>query len=231
MEMAVGIGKRASRALVAVLIAVLIAVVAVGGLALVVGQDAGAAKKKEAKVSDGTMTWSVSNYVLTANPATLSVAEVHNAETPATFADGAGWTFTDGAGTYDAKTGAMTVAYPGALEFGNTSRGNYAFKFANPTFVLDATGSGTLTADVSVRPAGATAYNAASKIIVVNVTGATPTKSKNHVEVTAAPSAFSDPLFAATADLASHFRASGSSNDPNKPPAPIKVAFDYKVKK
>ena len=227
MEWAAEVGRRSTRALVALVIAV----VAVAGVALVGGQDAGAAKKKAAKVSDATMTWAVSDYVLTANPATLSVAEVHNAEAPATFADGTGWTFTDGKGTYDTKTGATTIAYPGALEFGNTSRGNYAFKFANPTFVLDASGTGTLTADVSLRPAGASAYNAASQIVVLNITGATPTKSKNHVEVTAAPTAFSDPLFTATADLASHFRASGSSNDPNKPPAPIKVAFDYKAKK
>jgi hypothetical protein len=227
MARAVGSARRSPRVLAAVVIGVL----AVGGLSLVGGTGASAAKKNTAKASNGTMTWAVSNYVLTANPATLSVSEVHNAEAPATFTAGTGWTFTDGKGTYDTKTGATTIAFPGALEFGNTSRGNYAFKFANPSFVLDATGAGTLTADVSVRPAGATAYNASSRIVVVNITGATPTKSKNHVEVTATPTAFADPIFTATGDLASHFRASGSANDPNKPPTPITVEFDYKVAK
>ena len=210
----------------------MVAALAVGGFLLVGGQDAGAAaKKKEAKVADATLAWAVSNYVLTSNIATLSVSEVHTAEAPATFADGSGWTFTDGTGTYNTKTGGMTIEYPGALEFGNTSRGNYSFKLANPTFELDETGTGTLSADFSLRPAGATAFNPTSRVVVADITGAAPTTSKNHVEVTAAPTAFSAPLITAAADLSAHFQPTGSSNDANKPPAPITVAFDYKVKK
>jgi len=210
----------------------MVAALAVGGFLLVGGQEAGAAsKKKDAKVSDATMAWAVSNYVLTSNIATLSVSEVHNAEAPATFTEGTGWTFSDGTGTYNPKTGGMTISYPGALEFGNTSRGNYSFKLANPVFELDETGAGTLSADFSVRPAGATAFNPTAKVVVADITSATPTKSKNHLEVTAAPTAFSAPLIAAAADLAAHFQPTGSSNDANKPPAPITVAFDYKVKK
>jgi hypothetical protein len=229
MTTAVGTARRRSRA-VATLV---VAAVAVGGLSLVSGNEAGAAskaKKNEAKVSNATMAWAVSQYVLVPNFASLSVAEVHNSEPPATFAEGTGWTFTDGKGTYNTKSGAMTVAFPGSLEFGNTSRGNYSFKFASPTFALDATGTGTLTADVSVRPAGATAYNPSSKVVVVDVVGTEPTKTKNEVTVTAAPTAFSAPLIAAVGDLAAHFQTSGSSNDANKPPAPITVEFGYKVK-
>jgi hypothetical protein len=213
--------------------ALVVAVLALGGSFLVGTNEAAAAskaKKNEAKVSDATMAWAVSQYVLVPNIATLSVAEVHNAEPPTTFEEASGWTFTGGKGTYNTKTGAMTVAFPGSLEFGNTSRGNYSFKFASPTFVLDGSGAGTLTADVSLRPAGATAYNPSSKVVVVDVTGTEPTKTKNQVEVTAAPTAFSAPLITAVGDLAAHFQASGSSNDPNKPPAPITVEFDYKVK-
>jgi hypothetical protein len=210
----------------------MVAALAMGGFLLVGGQAADAAsKKKTAKVADATMDWSVSNYVLTSNPATLSVSEVHTAEAPTTFTDGTGWTFTDGTGTYNTKTGAMTIEYPGALEFGNTSRGNYSFKLANPTFVLDETGAGTLSADFSLRPQGATAFNPTSRVVVADITGATPTKSKSRVEVSAAPTAFSAPLITAAADLAAHFQPSGSANDANKPPTPITVAFDYKVKK
>jgi hypothetical protein len=205
---------------------------ALGAISLVGAPGAGAASKaKEAKVSDGTMTWAVSSYVLTPNPATLSVSEVHHAEAPAAFSDGTGWTFSDGTGTYDTKSGAMLVTFPGALEFGNTSRGNYGFKLANPVFELDADGTGTLTADLSLRPAGATAYNPSTKTVVVDITGAAPSKTKHQVDVTATPTAFSSALIAAAGDLAAHFQATGSSNDANKPPAPIAVEFAYKVKK
>lgn len=226
MATALGSARRTWRALAVLMIAV----VAVGGLALV-GPAGAASKKKDAKVSDATMTWAFSNYVLNANPATLSVSEVHDAEAPATFTAGTGWTFTDGTGTFNPKTGATTITYPGAMEFGNTSRGNYGFKLANPTFTLDKSGAGTLTADLSLRPAGATAFNPAAKVVVLDITGTTPTKTKNHAEITATPTAFSSAFVTAAADLASHFQASGSANDPNKPPAPITVAFDYKVKK
>lgn len=213
-------------------LAVGLCVLAMAGLLAAGVPGAGAASKKTtAKASDGTMTWAFSNYVLVANPATLSVSEVHEAEEPATFDAGTGWTFTEGKGTFDPKTSAMMIAFPGSLEFGNTSRGNYAFQIANPTFTLDADGAGTLTADVSVRPPGATAYNPSSRIAVVDVTGATTKKTKKRVEVRAAPTAFADAFLGATTDLALHFRPTGSSNDPNKPPAPISVEFAYKVKK
>ena len=210
--------------------ALLVALLATTGLALV-GPAAGAASKSTAKATNGEMAWAFSNYVLTPNPATLSVSEVHEAEAPATFADGTGWTFTDGSGTFDPKTGPLPVEFPGAIEFGNTSRGNYAFKLANPAIELDADGDGTLTAEFSLRPAGATAYNAASRIVVLDITGAEPTTTKKTVEVTAAPTAFSSELVTAAADLAAHFQATGSANDVNKPPAPITLTFDYKVKK
>lgn len=219
---------RTPRRAFAVLIA---AMLTLSGLGLVATPAGAASKKASATVSDATMTWTVSSYVLTPNPATLSVSEVHTAETPATFADGTGWTFTDGTGTFNPKTGAMTVTFPGALEFGNTSRGNYSFKFANPVFTLDAKGAGTLTADVSVRPAGATAFNPAAETVVVDITGVTPSKTKKQVEVTATPTAFSSALVTAAGELAAHFQPTGSANDANKPPAPITVEFSYKVKK
>jgi hypothetical protein len=209
-----------------------VAVLALGGLTQV-GGDAGAASKKSAttKVSDATMAWSVSAYVLTPNVATLSVAEVQSAEAPATFTAGTGWAFSDGTGTYDPRTGATTLDFTGAIEFGNTSRGNYGFKLANPSLVLDKTGTGTLSADVSVRPAGGAPYGTATKTVVLDVTGASPEATKKHVDIAVTPTAFAAPFIAAVGELASHFQASGSSNDPNKPPAPITVGFDYKAKK
>jgi hypothetical protein len=210
--------------------ALLIPLVAITGLTLV-GSAAGAVSKITAKASNGEMAWAFSNYVLTPNPATLSVSEVHNAEAPATFAGGTGWTFTGGTGTFVPKTGALAIEFPGAIEFGNTSRGNYAFKLANPAVELDAEGAGTLTAEFSLRPAGATTYNAASRIVVLEITGAQSTKTKKTVEVRATPTVFSSELVTATADLAAHFQPTGSANDANKPPAPITLTFDYKVKK
>jgi hypothetical protein len=213
--------------------AVVAAVLVLGGLSLVGVGDAGAASKKSsaAKVSDATMSWAVSAYVLTPNVATLSVAEVQNAEAPATFSAGTGWEFTDGTGTYDPKTGATTLEFTGALEFGNTSRGDYGFKIANPSLVLDKSGTGTLSADVSLRAAGGAPFGTATKTVVVDVTGASPEATKKHVDIAVTPTAFAAPFLAAVGELASHFQASGSSNDANKPPAPIAVAFDYKAKK
>jgi hypothetical protein len=214
------------------LVALMVGALALGGVLLVGGHDAGAAAKKTtAKVSDATMAWGVSQYVLGANPAATSLAEVQLAESPTTFTEGTGWEFSDGAGTYDTKTGAMTIAFPGALEFGNTNAGNYGFKFASPTLALDATGTGTLTVDFSARPTGGGPFGAATKVVVVDVTGATPTTTKKHVEVEVTPTAFADPLFVATADLSAFFKPTGSSSDSFKPPAPITVEFDYKVKK
>ena len=224
--------SRARRAVAAVA-----AVAALTGTVLVGGQ-AGAstpaasskAKANIAKVSDGTLAWGVSKYVLGANPAVMSLAETQKAEPPATVVVGTGWKFTDGTGTYDTKTGATLVSFPGALEFGNTSFGNYGFKFAEPTVALDAAGNGTLSADVSVRPAGAAAFGAAAETVIANITGATPTKTKKNVTVTLTPTAFADPLLAAAGDLSPFFKPTGSSNDGNKPPEPITLSFAYKAK-
>ena len=80
-------GARTTRAL-AVLVA---GVLAVGAL-LVGGHEADAktAKVTAAKAADGTLSWSVSPYVMGANPAAPSLAEVRAAEPPATYAAGDG---------------------------------------------------------------------------------------------------------------------------------------------
>jgi hypothetical protein len=222
------VDKRIGRRAAAVLVAAVLA-----GALLVGGQGAGAAdtrKAATAKAADGTLTWGVSGYALGANPSAMSLSEVHVAEAPATFVAGTGWQFEDGAGTYDAKTGAMTISFPGALEFGNTSFGNYGFKFAQPTVTLDASGNGTLSADVSVRGANGAAFGAPSKIVIANLSDATPTKTKKHVTVTVTPTGFADPLIIAAGELSPFFKATGSTNDAIKAPAPATVAFAYKAK-
>ncbi|HEX5588231.1 MAG TPA: HtaA domain-containing protein [Acidimicrobiia bacterium] len=221
-------------------VAVLVAgVLALGSVLFVGGSaaEAAATKSSTTKVEDATLAWTVSQYVMGANPAVPSLSEVRRAEAPATFVAATGWQFTDGTGTYDTKTGAMTLSFPGALEFGNVNTGNYAFKYANPTLTLDATGAGTLSADVSLRPVGASAFDAPARIVVVDVTGASPTttkakkKTEKHVEVTVDPTAFSDQMVTAAAELGAFFKATGSQNDGLKPPDPLTAAFDYKVKK
>jgi hypothetical protein len=212
-------------------------VLALGGVLLGGGGVAdAAASKTSTKVADASLTWTVSQYVMGANPAAGSLAETRTAEPPATFNATTGWQFADGTGTYDTKTGASTVSFTGALVFGNTNAGNYAFKYASPVMTLDATGAGTLTAEVSSRPAGAPAFGTATRITVVDITGATATTTKKnkttqHVEVTAAPTVFSEAVITAAGDLGAFFKATGSSNDGIKPPSPITLAFDYKVKK
>src|SRR5262245_44150177 len=125
MGTVVGVRARTVRMLAAVIVIVVLA----GGL-LVGGAGASTpaaskdAKAKLAKVSDGTLAWGVSKYALGANPAAMSLAEIQKAEPPATFTAGTGWTFSDGTGTFDPKSGATKVSFPGALEFGNTSFGN-----------------------------------------------------------------------------------------------------------
>ncbi len=222
--------RRAPRVGAATLV---VALLACGAVVATAGELGAAAKTKQraAKVSDATMTWAVSNYVLTPGFATLSVAEVQQAEPPATFTTGTGWEFTDGRGTYNPKSGATKLAFTGAIVFGNTTRGDYGFKIADPVLVLDKSGSGTLTAAVSVRPPGGAPFGAATDVVVVDVTGADPVAKKQHVELAVTPTAFAQPFLTAVGDLATHFQASGSANDPNKPPAPITAAFDYTVKK
>ncbi|MET0627392.1 MAG: HtaA domain-containing protein [Acidimicrobiia bacterium] len=230
---------RAARGPARGLVALVAGVLALSGLLVAGGTvaDAAAAKTSTTKVKDATLAWTVSQYVMGANPAAGSLAEVRVAEAPATFVAATGWQFTDGAGTYDTKTGAMTLSFPGALEFGNVNAGNYAFKYANPTLTLDATGAGTLSADVSLRSVGAAEFGAPTRIVIVDVTGASPTttkaKAKNakHVSVTVDPTAFSEPVVAAAGDLGPFFKSTGSSNDGLKPPDPLTAAFDYKVKK
>ncbi|MET0894260.1 MAG: HtaA domain-containing protein [Acidimicrobiia bacterium] len=228
-------GQPAARRSVRSLAAVVVGALALGVL-LVPGAGAATKKSTTTKATAGTLTWTVSQYVNGANPAVSSLSEARTAEPPATFNATSGWTFSDGTGTFDTKTNAATVSFKGALMFGNTNSGNYAFKYANPVVTLDATGAGTLTAEVSSRPAGGAAFGTATRITVVDITGAAPTTTKKntttkHVEVTAAPTVFSDAIITAAADLGAFFKATGSSNDAIKPPTPITLAFDYKVKK
>jgi hypothetical protein len=208
--------------------AVLAGAFLVGGAAGAASRDA---KAKLAKVSDGTLAWGVSKYVLGANPAVTSLSEGATAEPPATYTAGTGWEFTGGTGTYDTKTGATIVNFDGGIEFGNTNTGNFGFTLADPAVTLDAAGNGTLSADVAVRPAGSAAYPAGARIDVVAVTGATPAKTKKHVTVTLTPTAFSDAFLAAAGEqLSPFFKPTGSSNDGNKPPEPITLSFAYKAK-
>ena len=120
--------------------------------------------------------------------------------------------------------------FKGGIEFGNTNAGNFGFKLTNPTVTLDATGNGTVSADVAVRPTGGGPYGTAARTDVVTITGATPTKTKKNVTVTLTPTAFADPFLAATADLVAFFKPTGSPSDANKPPEPITLSFAYKAK-
>jgi hypothetical protein len=213
------------------LLAVLTAV-AVGGALLVGGPATAAAKKATtAKVSDGTLAWGVSKYVLGANPAVTSLSAGAKAVPPATYTAGTGWELTDGTGTFATKTGATTVTFKGAIEFGNTDTGNFGFQLASPTVTLDGSGNGTLSADVAVRLAGVATFPPATRTDVVTITGATLAKTKKRVTMTVTPTGFSDAFLAAATDqLSPFFTATGSANDVNKPPEPFTLSFAYRAK-
>lgn len=216
--------------------------VALSGLAF-----APAASAEPVIVDDASFTWAVSDNINTGGSLTPSRA----AHAPATE-DAAGWTFTDGTGTYDPDTGALDVSFSGGLEFGNVEQGNYGFLWTNPRLVVDDDGDGSLSFDVANRrvdgvdsPWGVTE----SSIVVANFVATTGTTDDGTVTWTVTPltdDVVDEPAFVGAQQFATsftstldisllgHFRqtnAAGPENAANlgKLPAPITFSVSADV--
>jgi len=237
MTTAIGITRRPVRVAI---VALVVGFLALGAL-LVPGGPARGDEASTVDVSGATLSWRLSEYVFT-NPASFGI---RTAEAPATI-DADAWHFTGGTGTYDSTTGAVSVAFEGRMNFGNTAAGNYEIQFDDPTFVVDAGGAGRLLADVYVRGPGSAPLTLKGSDVVVSTFTASTLALGGHVQLTVTPDFPARPdqsptatytqgqfpqtlLDAVGASFAAHFRQTGavtpSANDLLKPPAPITLAF------
>lgn len=228
--------SRSTRALLAVLVAL-----AASPLVL-----AGSAAAAPTEVSAGTFDWAISSHVETS--ASLNGARAAGA--PATD-DGAQWHFTDGTGTYDEDTGALDLALPGDLEFGNSIRGNYGFRLTDVSVHVDDAGSGRVEADVTVRPPFQPYGTPVADVTVVTFRGASGVAADDSVTWTVTPETEAVPdgaepafegaqqfpqtfLDAVTGDFEDHFRqtADAGADDPanaSKLPAPFTFSIDHEA--
>lgn len=198
------------------------------------------------EASGATLSWRVSEQVWTAS----SLQPEHGVEAPATL-DEVAWHFSGGTGTYDPDTGATSLAFSGALSFGNHTQGNYGFRFADPVFTVGADGVGTLTVDLSTRgpggapPAPLTSFGTPiPDITVATFTVAGATVTDGHVEMTIQPDfilrtdltpennpnefrQFPQSLVSILSGaFLGHFRQT-AVNQGVKAPSPITIAFDF----
>lgn len=194
--------------------------------------------------AEGSLTWKVSEHAWTSS----SLAPAHEAGAPAVKDADDGWVFpVVGTPSYDESTGSVDVSFAGSLTLGNVNQGGYRIRLADPQLTVDADGAGALIADVSYCTGSAgsapcsgpwasqddvtvVAFDVEDDAAVVSATGGTFTLTVTPPWETAnrefAPElmAFLSP---ASPPIAPHFRASGSSSDESKPPAPLTVTLTY----
>lgn len=200
-------------------------------------------------VTSGELAWKVSTHVRVSS----SLQPEIGAQAPAVNGDGT-WTFpTLTSGNYDPDTGATELVFAGGLEFGNIIQGNYGVKLTDVQIHVDGEGQGRLQADVNTRgpgaPLGKSAWGTPSQDVTVvdfTVAAGDVTDDGSTVTWTIAPDfplqttdpafegarQFPDSFVAAVGEASGHFKESGTVAEPNptnpdKPPAPITVAFDY----
>ncbi len=222
--------SRTTRALLAVLV-----VLAASPLVL-----AGSAAAAPTEVSLGTLDWAISSHVETS----ASLNGARGAGAPTTD-DGAQWHFTAGTGSYDPDTGALDLALPGTLEFGNSLRGNYGFVLANVSVHVDDAGDGRIEADVTVRPSFQPYGTPVTDVTVVTFSGASGVVADDSVTWTVTPDTDAVPadappafagaqqfpqsfLDAVTADFEDHFRqtaADGAADASNVAKLPAALTF------
>jgi hypothetical protein len=214
------------------------------------GSSAALADPLDGQTSNAELTWKVSQQAWTAS----SLAPSRDATTPAIFDETNGFVFPEGAGIYDPATGEASIQFSGSLQIGNVSQGGYKIKLIDPAIAIDANGDGSLIADVSYctgsagsSPCSGT-WPVTANVVVVNfsVENGTLTDTGSEVTLTVTPDyplqndpsfptrgqfpqSFLDSISAATPSLLGHFRDSGAGADPNKPPAPFTLTFDYVV--
>lgn len=245
MRTAIGNGRRTARS---GLVALVVGFLALGA-ALIPTQAAHGEGGGATSVVGATFDWKVSTYVLTSS----SLAPHGAAGAPATYDATTGWHFTGGTGTYDSSTGALSLAFTGSMTFGNQNQGGYGIRFLDPVLTI-AGGTGTITADVSIRPSGGTAGTFGTPVADVTVAefSASTTSLGGHVQLTITPDFDVSDLQLPNAQtgavptyeqrqfpqslidtvgtsLRGHFRQTGaptaSASDLNKPPVAFTVGF------
>jgi hypothetical protein len=186
--------------------------------------------------ADNSLTWKLSQH----SWASSSLAPSHQAGVPAHKEPANGWVFPLASNaTYNPATGAMQLNFAGSLTLGNVNQGGYRIMLANPTITVDAADNGTVKADVSYCASTADCLNpwigpVNATITTFNLPDASVTASGLERSFTVTPfwatvgnRFHQEFLDALPASLRAHFRATGSSSDVNKPPAPLTVEFDY----
>ena len=198
------------------------------------------------EVSAGTLDWGISSHVETS----ASLNGARSAGSPVTD-DGSQWHFSDGTGSYDPDTGALDLALPGDLEFGNSLRGNYGFRLSNVSVHVDDAGDGRIEADVTVRPSFQPYGAPVTDVTIVTFRDATGVAADGSVTWSVTPDtepvpagatpAFEDAqqfpqsfLDAVTADFEAHFRQTsdaGADDAANvaKLPAPLTFSVEHEA--
>lgn len=185
--------------------------------------------------ADG-LTWKISENAWSSS----NLSPAHATGAPATKDPVNGFVFPPASVYYRPATGEMNIAFDGSVTLGNFVQGGYRIVLDNPSVEVDAAGNGTVRADVSYCDSAANCQNpligptVGAKITTFFLPDAAVSDTGTHVEYTVTPfwatvgNQFDNEfLNALPASLRGHFRATGSSLDPNKPPAPLTVSFDY----
>lgn len=174
----------------------------------------------------GGLRWKVSHQAWTS-----SSLGTHEVVDPATRgADG--FLFPPAAvGSYDPATGEAHATFSGTASIGNVNQGGYRIWFGAPSLDVDASGNGSISADVSYRTSAAGTVTGPSRVVVATFSGATAhiTEGTDHVVIESTlDTTFSTALIDYLAStLRGHFQATGAASDPLKAPAPIAAGFDH----
>jgi hypothetical protein len=189
-----------------------------------------------AEAAANGLTWKISQHAW----ASSNLSPAHQMGAPAIKDPVNGFVFPPSSVYYRPATGEMDVEFDGSVTLGNFVQGGYRIMLDNPTIEVDAAGNGTVRADVSYCASAADCLNPmvgpviGAKITTFFLPDPAVTDTGTHVEFTVTPfwstagnQFHQEFLDALPVTLQGHFRATGSSLDPNKPPAPLTVAFDY----
>lgn len=182
------------------------------------------------------LTWKISQHAWSSS----NLSPAHQMGAPATKDPANGFVFPYASVYYRPATGEMNIQFDGSVTLGNFVQGGYRIMLDNPSVQVDAAGNGTVRADVSYCASAADCLNpmvgpvVGAKITTFFLPDPAVTDTGTHVEFTVTPfwstvgnQFHQEFLDALPVTLQGHFRATGSSLDPNKPPAPLTVAFDY----